>query len=433
MTTSRLPYGESPPDSWDVVPLKYLATLTNGYVFNSADRTDAGTPIIRIENLNGSRNFNHSGSTLHGRYSVKSGDLLFSWSGNPGTSFGPYLWDEPGNYYLNQHIFNVGVSGCDVRWLYWSLKAATHWIERELTSGMIGMVHVTKEELSAVPIPVPPVELQRRIADFLDAETARIDRMMRLRNEQLRLWNMRHQSVLHSQFVANSTDNGAGQDSTWLGRLPLGWTVPTIGRIARFTMGTTFPHEYQGRSQGDYPFIKVGDFRLADEVDNLGTAENWISRDVAHTLGARIVPAGSVLYARVGAALLLNRRRVTTCPSVIDDNVRAITFAGGVPHYWRALLSLLDMGQLVNPGPVPSIGETQVAAVRVPTAPPAAQREIADRVQQHQRQLNQVTSAIQWQVNLLAERRQALINAAVTGQFDVTTASGRNVTDGVSA
>ncbi|MGZ3116090.1 restriction endonuclease subunit S [Streptomyces sp. H62] len=371
------------------------------------------------------------------RHEVKPGDLLIAGLGDENHAVGRACVapNDLGPSIVKADCFRVRLDQSRLlhRYAAWALSSSVVSGQvLTLTRGST-RARINLEVARDIQLPVPPLDEQRRIADFLDAETAGIDRLMRLRNEQLRLWNMRHQSILHSQFVADSAGDGAGQDSTWLGQIPLGWTAPTIGRIARFTMGTTFPHDYQGRSQGDYPFIKVGDFQLADEVGNLGTAENWISRDVARTLGARIVPAGSVLYARVGAALLLNRRRVTTCPSVIDDNVRAITFAGGVPHYWRALLSLLDMGQLVNPGPVPSIGESQVAAVRVPTPPVAGQREIADRMEQHQRQLNQVTSAIQRQVNLIAERRQALITAAVTGQFDVSTASGRNVTDGVTA
>ncbi len=426
--------------SWVDTRLKHLCMDTGQYGLNlSADQySQSGVRLIRTSDISSDGSLSapedgvHVDVVVEPRHRLRPGDVLLSRSGTLGRSFlVPH--EANGQTFAGFLIRFRPRSDVDPRFLYYATQSLPFQevVRSEAVASTIQ--NFNAERYSNIALRAPGVAEQRRIADFLDAETAGIDRLMRLRNEQLRLWNMRHQSILHSQFVANSANDGAGQDSTWLGRLPLSWTAPTIGRIARFTMGTTFPHEYQGRSQGDYPFIKVGDFQLADEVGNLGTAENWISRDVARTLGARIVPAGSVLYARVGAALLLNRRRVTTCPSVIDDNVRAITFAGGVPHYWRALLSLLDMGQLVNPGPVPSIGESQVAAVRVPTPPVAAQREIADRVEQHQRQLNQVTSAIQRQVNLLAERRQALITAAVTGQFDVSTANGRNVTDGVTA
>ncbi|MFJ1717233.1 restriction endonuclease subunit S [Streptomyces sp. NPDC088260] len=433
---------EGLPDHWRISRLDWVATVNariGWKALTAAEYQPSGYTFLATPNIkNREIDFTNVNYISEFRYrespelQLAEGDVLLTKDGftigtvnivrhlpHPATVNGSIAVLRP--FGIHPGFLHYVIASSVIQELIWSVK-----------DGM-DVLHLFQRDIKKFPIPLPPLEEQRRIANFLDAETSRIDSMRRLRNEQLQLWNMRYQSILHSQFVASSATDEAGQDSTWLGRIPLGWTAPTIGRIARFTMGTTFPHDYQGQRQGYYPFIKVGDFQLADEVGNLSTAENWVSRDVAHTLRARIVPAGSILYARVGAALLLNRRRVTTRPSVIDDNVRAITFAGGVPHYWRALLSLLDMGQLVNPGPVPSIGESQVAAVRVPTPPAATQREIADRVEQHQRQLNQVTSAIQRQVNLLAERRQALITAAVTGQFDVTTASGRNVTDGVTA
>ncbi|MFD9512299.1 restriction endonuclease subunit S [Streptomyces mirabilis] len=323
----------------------------------------------------------------------------------------------------------------DSRFLNWLLRSDIYAAEyRRLSRGVRpNQIEIDNDGLRVLPVRLPPLEEQRRIADFLDAETARIEGLAALRREQSRLWRAWNESFLHAQFTDRSVVDDGTREATWLGPVPHGWSAPTIGRIARFTMGTSFPHEYQGLREGEYPFIKVGDFQLADEVGNIGTAENWISRETARRLGARIVPPGSVLYARVGAALLLNRRPITTRPAVVDDNVRAITFADGAPHYWGALLSLLDMGQLVNPGPVPSIGESQVAAVRVPTAPKDVQTAIADRVVQHRRRLHRIKASIDRQVDLLAERRQALITAAVTGQFDVSTASGRNVTDGASA
>lgn len=56
---------------------------------------------------------------------------------------------------------------------------------------------------------------------------------------------------------------------------------------------------------------------------------------------------------------------------------------------------------------------------------------LASRVGEHEHRVQGLLAALQRQLTLLSERRQALITAAVTGQFDVSTASGRNVTDGV--
>ncbi|WP_152990536.1 hypothetical protein [Sphaerimonospora mesophila] len=282
--------------------------------------------------------------------------------------------------------------------------------------------------LANVLLPSPPLAEQQRIANFLDTETARIDQLQRMRAQQLDLLEERYWITLRRSVTGSQETEPESNFIDWLGPVPLTWgTPPTIGRLARFVMGTTFPHEYQGLEDGDYPFIKVADFSSADEIGYLHSATNWISHDVAKMLGARIVPPGSVLYARVGGALLLNRRIITTRASVIDDNVRAISFHVGDSRYWANLLTLLDMGELMNPGPVPSISESQVASVRIPCPPATVQERIADQIVSSRRTLYCVKTAIQRQMALLAERRQALITAAVTGQFDVASASGRGV------
>jgi type I restriction enzyme S subunit len=170
------------PEHWEVRPLKHFTDFINGAPFKPEDWSQDGVPIIRIENLNGSDNFNGYEGNVRQRYHVKKGDLLFGWSGNRGTSFGPFLWPREGLHYLNQHIFRLAHDSCDRAWLYWSLKAVTKTIEDE-AHGIIGMVHVTKGKLGAVKIPSLPLPEQRTIADFLDRETGRMDGLVAKKRE----------------------------------------------------------------------------------------------------------------------------------------------------------------------------------------------------------------------------------------------------------
>ena len=165
------------PAHWDIKPLKFLAFFTNGAAFKPDSWAEHGTPIIRIQNLNGGEEFNHSASDVDARYHVACGDLLFGWSGNRGTSFGPFRWSRHGLYYLNQHIFKVSASGCDRGWLYWCLKAVTSVVENE-AHGIIGMVHVTAGKLGGINAPYPDPKEQVQITAFLDRETAKIDELI---------------------------------------------------------------------------------------------------------------------------------------------------------------------------------------------------------------------------------------------------------------
>jgi type I restriction enzyme S subunit len=66
-------------------PLKYLAEFINGEAFKPSEWSGEGTPIIRIQNLNGGDDFNFYHGDVNPRYHVRKGDLLFGWSRNRGS------------------------------------------------------------------------------------------------------------------------------------------------------------------------------------------------------------------------------------------------------------------------------------------------------------------------------------------------------------
>ncbi|MER9061393.1 restriction endonuclease subunit S [Mesorhizobium sp. M0698] len=154
------------PDEWTATNLGSLIDFVNGYPFKPEDWEDRGTPIIRIQNLNGSGVFNFFQGMIPARYHVREGDLLFCWSGSRGTSFGARRWNGPLGY-LNQHIFRCVVSNSlDFDYAYFLLEGMTAAIEAEAHGGG-GLVHIKKSELVKFKTKIPPIDEQRRIAEVL--------------------------------------------------------------------------------------------------------------------------------------------------------------------------------------------------------------------------------------------------------------------------
>ncbi|MFI0037499.1 restriction endonuclease subunit S [Streptomyces mutabilis] len=432
MRDNRLPYGSTLPGTWAAVPLKYLATLTNGYVFNSGERSDTGTPIVRIENLNGSSRFYHSQLSLPNKYRVDSGDLLFSWSGNPGTSFGPYLWTKHGKHYLNQHIFKVGVFGCDPRWLYWALMAATHWIERELTSGMIGMVHVTKEDLSGVPIPVPPVGEQRRIADFLDAETARIDELRSLTQRQVALARERFIEEMR-KLTTEGDGYGVETQVSWMPRVHREWSLSRVSYEFTTSSGTTPTSSRADYFDGPHPWVNSSDIKNAPIQY---TSKHVSDAALAEFSALTICPAGSLVVALYGQGVTKGRVGILQMDACMNQACCALTSLGRVSEefaaYWFRAHKEGIVTQAVGAGQ-PNLSQELIRQLRIPVPPAETQKKIVAQLSDAEEQLRAHVSLLQRRDALLAERRQALVTAAVTGQLDVSTASGRNATEGVSA
>jgi type I restriction enzyme S subunit len=271
-------------------------------------------------------------------------------------------------------------------------------------------------------ISCPPVAIQRGIADYLDRETARIDALIAAKRRMVELLDQQVHSYV-DRAIRDEARSKVSPVVTVIGGVRADWEVMHLRRVASIYSGTTFPHDYQGRSEGDYPLYKVADLASPGNETLLLNCGNWVSRyDLQHLRG-RIVPPDSIVFPRVGAALLLNARRITTRPSLVDDNSRALHFARGDIRYWRYLMTLIDFGRLANPGAVPTIGEEAILSLKVPVPPDEVQHQIADAIDSHCLHCEKLRDASFRQTNLLQERRQALITAAVTGQLDIPEAA----------
>lgn len=162
-------------NKWPMVSIGELCELYNGKAFKPSDwqkKDSNGLPIVRIQNLNNPyAEFNYFTGQVDERILINSGDLLFSWSGSRGTSFGPHIWNK-GKAILNQHIFKVVHQDRILRkYFYLALKRAVKEVEENLHGG-VGLVHITKGDLERIKIPLPPLENQEQVVAELDGYAA---------------------------------------------------------------------------------------------------------------------------------------------------------------------------------------------------------------------------------------------------------------------
>jgi type I restriction enzyme S subunit len=137
----------------------------------------------------------------------------------------------------------------------------------------------------------------------------------------------------------------------------------------------------------------------------------------ARELGAVVVPAGSILLPKIGAALLGNARRVTTRSTVFDNNVLGVIPRGiysGYLYYW---LSTVDLAELANPGPVPSLADSAILDLPVPCVDPLMQRAIADLLDTEIARIDTLIAKKRVIKERLAERRAAVSYAGITGDL----------------
>jgi len=168
------------PGEWQKKTIDDLFIFTNGNGFKATDWSQEGLPIIRIQNLNGSNNYNYYNGEIKETWLVNPGQLLFAWAGTRGISFGPHIWTGPQGV-LNQHIYKLEpkIDG-DLRWLHYALIRATEKIEKKAHGFKSTLVHVQKSDITNQVVRVPPLAEQKAIADLLSTWDEAIEKTKRL-------------------------------------------------------------------------------------------------------------------------------------------------------------------------------------------------------------------------------------------------------------
>lgn len=204
------------PGGWHHVRVGDALRLQNGWAFKANEWTSDGRPIIRIQNLKSpDATFSHFNGVLPEKFAARRGDLLYAWSGTPGTSFGAHIWDGP-DAWINQHIFRVDFSDeqFDRDFLKLALDVNTRaYIEQ--AQGGVGLAHITKAKLNDSLLPIPPLAQQRLIAGAVRAIEAK-------RQSSATHLAVAHRAVEHfRQAVLATAYRRAVEDDASEGLMPL--------------------------------------------------------------------------------------------------------------------------------------------------------------------------------------------------------------------
>lgn len=330
-------------------------------------------------------------------------------------SFGSIHW-EASDCFVIDTAYSVWACdpSTDMRWLYYALQA----VDLRGTSQDVGVPGLSRESAYAVEVPTCAAEEQRRIANFLDVEICKVDEIVRQRRVHQTLLKKRiDQSLVRTVLVDHAS-----------------WSRARLKYLFALVRNGLWGEDPIGDAD-DVTCVRVADFQRDRYVANPG-APTLRSVPAASTCG-RILRPGDVLLEKsgggeqspVGFAVTFD----SPARSVCSNFMAALRVADGVDSRFACLV----LAALYRSGRnVPHIkqstgiqnldsGAYLAQEVRVPSS-----REQVDIAHHFDRQLEEtltLQSLIDGQLGLLAERRQALITAAITGQIDVTTARGVSV------
>jgi type I restriction enzyme, S subunit len=213
-----------------------------------------------------------------------------------------------------------------------------------------------------------------------------------------------------------------GYKQTEVGVIPEVWEALPARQVGVFRGGSGFPLTAQGDTRGEYPFFKVSDMNNEGNETFMTTANHYISEQTRRRLGATAFPAESIVFAKVGAAVFLERKKILGQPSCIDNNMAAFVLdqARVDVRFMHSLLLSKKLSALVATTALPALNGKQLGEMTLPVPPLPEQRAIAAA-------LSDVDALLGVLDRLIAKKRdlkQAAMQQLLTGQTRLPGFSG---------
>ncbi len=261
----------------------------------------------------------------------------------------------------------------------------------------VGYPAIAPSCLANLPISFPPLNEQRRIAAYLDQQTAKIDRLIDLRRRQIALLKEQRAALIQQAVTRGLNPNVPMKDSglPWLGQVPAHWEIKRLKWLATLQRGYDLPD--QDRVEGDIPVVTSGGI-VANHNQAMAKAPGVVTGRYGSTgnvfyIDSDFWPHNTALY--------------------VND------FHDNIPRFVYYVMQTINYEIHSAKSAVPGVDRKDLHETFVVVPPRSEQDEIVDFIESKNEKFNALNSAYSRQLTLLAEYRAALIHECVTGRRPV--------------
>ena len=399
------------PAEWQVLKLKRAARLQSGELITSeAIEDDAQYPVYGGNGLRGyTVNYTHDGEfALIGRQGALCGNINYA----------------EGKFWASEHAVVV----------YPEKGIVTRWLGELLRSMNLGQYSVSAaqpglsvERIADLLIPMASQAEQTQIARFLDHETARIDALIEEQQRLIELLKEKRQAVISHAITKGLDPTVPMKDSgvEWLGEVPAHWKVSKLGHYAQILTGFPFPSASFSHDESDVRLLRganigVGSLKWIDTV--------YWSLSEGDNLSSYLMEEGQIVLGMdrpwISEGMRIARITKEDMPCLLLQRVAAIRPSAELDdEYLFCLLASELFKTYVEPDltgvSVPHISPEQIMSFQISVPEIGEQRRISSFIKNQLDQMAALFEQASESVELLQERRSALISAAVTGKIDV--------------
>jgi len=262
---------------------------------------------------------------------------------------------------------------------------------------------------------------QETIANFLDHETAKIDTLIDKQQQLIKLLKEKRQAVLSHAVTKGLNPDAPMKDSgvEWLGEVPEHWDISKFGYVSLVVRGgSPRPAGDPTLFNGDYsPWVTVAEITKDDEI-YLTETETFLTKKGSDQ--CRVFSSGTLLISNSGATLGVPK--ILSIDANANDGVVGFELLSLNHEFAYFYLSTLtdDLRERIKQGSgQPNLNTDIVKDIIVPIPPKNEIVEIVASIHKTRDIFKKLSGKAEKGIELLHERRTALISAAVTGKIDV--------------
>jgi type I restriction enzyme S subunit len=276
--------------------------------------------------------------------------------------------------------------------------------------------------LSNADIALPPLSEQHQIAAFLDRECGKLDALQAKQKRLIELLKEKRQSLI-SHAVTHGLDPTAKLKPSgieWLGEVPEHWIPSKVKWVSlKVKTGGTPSDPCWFTEEPEVPWLTPGDF--SDESFRM-TARRFVSRDAIAKREAPSFPPSSIFVVGIGATLGKVARLAQRQPASSNQQINAIVPSSKIESDYLLASLVAQTEQMKNCASASTLdimNQEKTKSLHIALPPLAEQRAIVAHLDEKCGKIDKLKAKAERGIELLKERRSALISAAVTGKIDV--------------
>ena len=242
-----------------------------------------------------------------------------------------------------------------IPYFIFSMKSALKRQAIKKASGST-FLEISKREVEKLKIIIPSEKEQKKVSMLFKS----IDNSITLYERKLKLLSQVKKYFLDNLFTEKEYPNLRFKGFTDA------WEQRKLGQVGKTQSGVGFPNEEQGGLEG-IPFFKVSDMNNPGNEYEMVNANNYVKDDqLARKKWHPIKSVPAVIFAKVGAAIMLNRKRLVTRPFLIDNNSMAYIFDDSWDiNFGKNIFETINLPRYAQVGALPSYNGSDIQGIKI--------------------------------------------------------------------